>query len=385
MQPRRSRGPTGGVRLRNLQQVIPRPTDDLMVMPELGVYTLAGAPKNPRALIEEVAEAEDLGVGTVFISERFNVKEAATLSGAVAAVSQRVQIATAATNHHTRHPVLLGAFASTMHHLTGGRFTLGLGRGIAPLMKALGLAPVTTEQLADIAGVLRRLFRGEVILGHDGPIGSYPLLVLDRHLNADIPLGVTAFGPRTLELAGATFDMVVLHTFFTDETLQRCVRIVKESAERAGRDPQDVTVWSCFATVGDHLDADTRLLKTVGRLGTYLQAYGDLLVSTNRWDPAVLQRFRADPVVAAIPGAIDQVATTDQLEHIATLIPDEWLAPSARGSAQECARAIAAQRELGADAVILHGSTPRELAGIIASYRDQRSGDVRSSSHPSTT
>ena len=56
------------------------------------------------------------------------------------------------------------------------------------------------------------------------------------------------------------------------------------------------------------------------------------MVETNDWDPAVLARFRADPFVAGFPGAIDETATTDELEHVATLIPDEWLAPAATGS-----------------------------------------------------
>ncbi len=71
------------------------------VSEELGCYLLAGAPKSPRDIIEEVRSAEELGLGTAFISERFNIKEAATLSGAAGAVSTRIQIATAATNHNT--------------------------------------------------------------------------------------------------------------------------------------------------------------------------------------------------------------------------------------------------------------------------------------------
>lgn len=46
---------------------------------ELGFYTLAGAPESPRELIDELRLAEEIGLGTAFISERFNVKEAATL------------------------------------------------------------------------------------------------------------------------------------------------------------------------------------------------------------------------------------------------------------------------------------------------------------------
>jgi alkanesulfonate monooxygenase SsuD/methylene tetrahydromethanopterin reductase-like flavin-dependent oxidoreductase (luciferase family) len=143
---------------------------------------------------------------------------------------------------------------------------------------------------------------------------------------------------------------------------------VKEAAEQAGRDPDAVQVWSCFATIGDHIPEDERLMKLVGRLGTYLQGYGDLLVRTNGWDPAVLERFLADPVVASVRG-LDVVGTTEQLEHVATLIPDEWLAPAATGSPPRCVAAVRNQLDLGCDGVILHGATPTELGPIVAEYR----------------
>ena len=64
---------------------------------ELGFYTLAGHTDSPRDLVEEVREAEALGLGAAFVSERFNTKDAAALCGAAAAVSRRIGIATAAT------------------------------------------------------------------------------------------------------------------------------------------------------------------------------------------------------------------------------------------------------------------------------------------------
>ena len=127
-------------------------------------------------------------------------------------------------------------------------------------------------------------------------------------------------------------------------------------------------VWSCYATIGDHIDEPLRLKKRVGRLATYLQAYGDLMVETNRWDPAVLTAFRTDEMVAGFRGAIDDKATTAELEHIATLLPDEWLAPAATGTPDQCAAAVRHQLELGADAVILHGATPTQLRPIVDAY-----------------
>jgi hypothetical protein len=73
------------------------------------------------------------------------------------------------------------------------------------------------------------------------------------------------------------------------------------------------------------------------------------MVNTNGRDPAVLQRFREDPVVTSIPGGIDHKATAAQIEHIATLVRKEF--------------------DYGADAVIMHGATPDELASIVEVYR----------------
>ncbi len=336
--------------------------------PELGFYTLAGAPDSPRDILREVRDGEAMGLGAAFISERFNVKEAATLSGAAAAVSERIRIITGATNHNTRHPIVTASYASTMHFLTAGRFTLGLGRGIAPLQDAFGMGRVTTAQMEDFAGLMRRLWKGETVIGHDGPAGSWPVLRLDSDFDEDIPLGLVAFGPNSLRLGGRAFDDVILHTFFTDETLERCVRTVKTEAERVGRDPATVRVWSCLATVGDHIAEPLRLKKRVGRLATYLQAYGDLLVETNGWDPAVLAAFRADPFVAGFRGAFDAKATTEELERVASLLPAEWLAPAATGTSAQCAATVRDQLALGADAVILHGATPTELAPIVTAY-----------------
>jgi probable F420-dependent oxidoreductase len=338
------------------------------VLSELGCYLLPGHPKSSRDVVEQVVAAEELGLGTAFISERYNRKEAATLSGAAAAVTNGIRIATAATNHNTRHPMVTASYALTMQSLTGGRFVLGLGRGVPVVQDAYGIPHITTAELEDFVGIIRRLFRGEAVVGHSGPAGRFPALHLDSSLDEPLPLGLVAFGPNSLELGGRCFDQVVLHTFFTDETTARCVQIVKTAADKAGRDPDSVEVWSCFATVGDHIPADDRLMKLVGRLGSYLQGYGDLLVRTNGWDPAVLERFLADPVVRSVRG-LDVVGTREQLEHVADLIPAEWFAPAATGAPADCVAAIRNQLDLGCDGVIMHGATPTELAPIVSAYR----------------
>ncbi|GAA0958044.1 TIGR03857 family LLM class F420-dependent oxidoreductase [Actinocorallia libanotica] len=358
--------------------------DDLW---ELGFYGLAGHSDSPRDLLDQARSAERLGLGAAFLSERFNAKEAATLSGAVGAVTERLGVATGATNHNTRHPLLTATFATTMHRLTGGRFALGLGRGFDMLFDVMGLPRVTQAQLEDVIGVLRTLWRGEPVTGHDGPAGRFPYLMQDPSFHEDIPIMMVAMGERTLEFAGRVADGVVLHTFFTDETLARSVEAVRRGAEKAGRDPSSVRVWSVLATVGDHIDHDLRLKKLTGRLATYLQGYGDLLVRLNGWDPEVLARFRADELVSGFRGAFDATGTTEQLERLNELIPGEWLEASATGSPERCAARVLDQFAAGADGVILHGATPAELEPVLAAYRAVRPAGfgVRADLNPGRT
>ena len=85
----------------------------------------------------------------------------------------------------------------------------------------------------------------------------------------------------------------------------------------------------------------------------------------------MLERFLADEVVSTVRG-LDIVATTEQLEHVATLIPEEWLEASATGSTEQCLAAIQGQFDLGCDGVIMHGATPNELTPIVAGYRETK-------------
>jgi len=212
-------------------ELVPHPQP----MTELGCYGLAGHAKSPRDVVDEVATAEALGIGSVFLSERYNTKEIGAISGAVGAVSTVAGIATAATNHNTRHPLVTAAFATTMHTMTGGRFALGLGRGNGMLFQAIGLTPVVGRQIEDFTGILRRLWQGEMILGHEGPAGSYPYLRQEAYFDFEIPIMMVGIGPRSMELAGRCMDGVVLHTFLNDQAVTAALAAIARGAESVGR------------------------------------------------------------------------------------------------------------------------------------------------------
>ncbi|TYL45666.1 TIGR03857 family LLM class F420-dependent oxidoreductase [Nocardioides sp. BGMRC 2183] len=341
--------------------------------PELACYGLAGHSAQPADLIDEVRLAERIGLGSVFLSERFNAKDAAVMAGLAAAVSERIGIATAATNPHTRHPLVTATMATTLHRATGGRYALGLGRGFDLLFDLMGVERVTGARLRETTEILRTLWSGGSVVGYDGPAGTFDYLSQDSSFDEHIPVLMMAIGDRTLELAGQVADGVVLHTFFTDDTLRRAVEVIRNAAADAGRDPGSVRIWSVLATVTDEVPTELRLRKLVGRLATYLQGYGEVLVRANGWDLADLERFRNDTLVQGYPGAFDAVGTVEELTHLRDdVLPAAWLAASATGTPADCATRITDQLAAGADSVVLHGATPAELSPVLEAWREQR-------------
>jgi probable F420-dependent oxidoreductase len=343
-----------------------------MRFPELGIYLLPGHTDSPADLLREVQEAETLGLGSAWISERFDVKEVGALSGAAAAVTRDIWVGTGVTNVDTRHPLVLATLATTMWRLSGGRFALGVGRGIGVRAGMMGLSPVRNAQLAAFAELMRKLWRGERVIGHDSALGKFPMLHQAAWLDEPIPLLMTAFGPRSLEFAGSVFDGVILHTFMSDEAVARASALVRRGAERAGRDPAKVKLWSVLAVACNA--SEERALKLItARMATYLQVpgYGELLFEINGWDRAGLDAFRKAEVVRGMRGGIDSVATPDELRAIRELIPEAWL-PAAVGTPEQCAKRIADQFAAGADGVILHASLAREAAPAVEAYAKRR-------------
>lgn len=345
---------------------------DTPTFPELDCYLLPGHTCTPADAIEEARAAEAAGIRRVWLSERFDVKEAGVICSAALAVTERLKVATAATNLHTRHPLLLASMCSSLHYLSGGRFELGLARGVGVRNQMMGLETVTNSMLVEGLQILRTLWKGEKVLGHEGALGKFPYLSTGDWMDAHIPIHFVGFGSASLRMAGAHFDGVHLHTFISLEGLRRAKALIQEGAEAAGRDPDSVKITTVCATAVDP-DREAVLRKLVARMATYMQApgYVELLAELNGWDPEVLAGFRASPVVQSMAGGIDSVATMEQLEEIAPLIPEDWL-PGAVGTPEQCARYWQSELDNGADSVCIHGSTTPEFAPALEAFAAAR-------------
>ncbi len=344
--------------------------------PELGFYGLPGHTRSPRDVLQQVRDAEALGIGNVMISERTDYKEIASICGACAAVTESITIGTSATNLNTRHPVITASMGTTLNRLSNGRFALGLAKGGPGRSSAWAIKHPTFEREAAFIDLMRRFWRGETVRNYKSALGEFPAIGMPDYIDEDIPILFVGFGPKSLRNAGRLYDGAHLHTFMSDEALRDAVAHIRAGEAEAGRASGTVKTWSVFATACDA--SEERYLRLiVARLASYLQipAYGDMLVQINGWDPEVLAAFRADPVVRSMRGLIDSVASTAQIEQIGKLIPESWR-PAAVGDAKTCAMRWVDQFNAGADGIIIHASTPEEFEPVLNEYAKIRPNEL---------
>ncbi|GAA2006574.1 LLM class flavin-dependent oxidoreductase [Catenulispora subtropica] len=87
-----------------------------------------------RTALEYGIAAEDAGFDDVFVAEHHFMSygtcpSALTFAALLAGRTTRIGVGTAVTVLSTSHPVAVAEQAAMLHVLTGGRFTLGVGRG----------------------------------------------------------------------------------------------------------------------------------------------------------------------------------------------------------------------------------------------------------------
>jgi alkanesulfonate monooxygenase SsuD/methylene tetrahydromethanopterin reductase-like flavin-dependent oxidoreductase (luciferase family) len=112
----------------------------------------------------------------------------------------------------TRIPPVHVAAMATLNRLAPGRVHLGIGTGNTA-MRSMGAPPMRIADYADYLRVLRGLLRGDVVdYVYEGARHPVKMLIREKKymsLEPRIPLYVSAFGPRAMELAGQYGDGLV--------------------------------------------------------------------------------------------------------------------------------------------------------------------------------
>jgi len=199
-----------------------------------------------------VAEIDALGFDHLWLTDSsLHARNPYAYLTLAATRSSRLTLGTAVTNPLTRHPAITAAAAATVDEISGGRMIMGIGAGDRPLL-ALGMKPASVDSLRASIGALRALWSGAHV-----DVEDVAFSLRDAHLRfparADIPVFISASGPRTLELAGEIADGVILLVGLFPEALAWALEHVDRGAAKAGRDRPHVAVFA-YGSIDDDED-----------------------------------------------------------------------------------------------------------------------------------
>ncbi len=174
----------------------------------------------PKDTVELAREAERLGFASVWTSEAWG-SDAFTPLSWIAAHTSTIELGTAITQMAARSPAATAMHALTLDHLSGGRFTLGLGLSGPQVVEGWYGRPFPRSPLTatrEYVEVVRRVLAGAAPvelagdyypLPYDGPgatgLGK-PLRPAVKPLRPHLPVFLGAEGPRNIAQTVAVAD-----------------------------------------------------------------------------------------------------------------------------------------------------------------------------------
>jgi 5,10-methylenetetrahydromethanopterin reductase len=199
--------------------------------------------------------AENAGYRAIFLPE-ITGRDALVTLGALAGDTRDLLLGTGVLPMRSRTPLLTAMGAATVDERSGGRLILGLGPG------SVGRGAL--DELAELIGTLRSLFAGETIERRGHRVG------LAQRPSADIPVWISAMGPKAMRLAGAIADGALLNWCSPERVAFAKARIA-EGAEAAGRDPAAVFLGVYVRSwVGQDAEAAMSVLRSAaGEYASY--------------------------------------------------------------------------------------------------------------------
>ncbi len=201
-------------------------------------------PLDPTAFAAGAAQAEALGLDTVLVEEtKWDPYQLLALG---ASSTTRIGLATSVAMAFPRSPTVTAMSAWTLQHLSGGRFTLGLGSQVrGHVRRRFGMEWHTPAPwMRDTVGAIRAVWRcwqtGEPLRFESERYDlslMVPLFDPGPIEHPDIPIHIAAIGPNMCAVAGEVADGVRLHPICTTRFIDESIKpAVERGAAAAGRD-----------------------------------------------------------------------------------------------------------------------------------------------------
>jgi alkanesulfonate monooxygenase SsuD/methylene tetrahydromethanopterin reductase-like flavin-dependent oxidoreductase (luciferase family) len=283
-----------------------------------------------RDVILHVAiRGEQLGYEGFFLAEGWGY-DAPVLLAEIALRTSRIRLGSGVLNVWGRSAAQVAMLATTLHELSGGRFTLGLGAGSPQLAEGLHGVPFRApiDELAAVTRQVRRLLHGERLVPST-PVDERPLRLATRPAPG-VPIYLGALGPRAVQLTGELADG--WYPFLLPITaLPRSISLLKEGAGRGDACRPLPRVCPCLPTAVSPDPVQARAM-AAWWVCFYLVSMGPLYRNTIRshgYGPAVDAVLAANPtqgtnhVPAGAQVLIDDLTISGDADTARTAL-DRW-------------------------------------------------------------
>jgi F420-dependent oxidoreductase-like protein len=325
----------------------------------------------------ELADFEKAGLDIVFVPEAYSY-DAVSQLGYLAAVTERVQLASGILQLYSRTPTLTAMTAAGLDYVSDGRFTLGIGASGPQVIEGWHGVPYDAPvgRTREIIEICRAVWRRERV-EYSGKHYQIPLpegrgtglgkaLKLINHpVRERIPIIVAALGPKNVELAAELAEGWEPIFYYPEKAAG--VWGASLTAGRAKRDPVlgplDVIAQTALA-IGEDVKGLIDLIRPVQAL--YIGGMG---AREKNFYNNLAVRYGYGREAAAIQDAY----LAGRKDEAAGLIPQELLeGVSLIGPKSYVAERVAAMRESGVTTLNVAplGSTHAERLALIEQVRD---------------
>ena len=286
--------------------------------------------------IELVREAEAAGFHSVWTAEAYG-SDAATPLAWFAAQTQRIRLGAAILQIPGRSPAMTAMTAVTLDHLSGGRFSLGLGTS-GPQVAEGWHGQRFAHQLArtrEYVEIVRKALARERLTYEgeqftlplpDGPGKALKLMIAP--VQERMPIYIAAIGPKNTQLVGEIADGW-LPVFFSPEHVGDSRALLEEGAARSQSSLDDFDI---APTVQVAIDDDIERARDwmrpfialyVGGMGSREKNFYNQLVRRYGFEDAAaeiqqlyLEGKKQEAAAAIPPELIDQVTMCGPRERV---------------------------------------------------------------------
>ena len=267
-----------------------------------------------RRLLQLSHSVENAGFEAIWVSDHFhpwfhtNASEYSTWVWMAAAMQEiKIPFGTSVTAPILRyHPAIAAQAFATMETLFGHRVMLGVGTGEAMNEVPLGFKwPKYSERrdrLIEAVQVMKKLWRGGFV---DFEGKYYRLKAANLYTKADVPVFMSAMGPKMARLAGMYGDGIITVSRTADYAKGTLFPNLRAGAEEANRPYDDIT-------------------KVVEVDIGYDEDYGRAIKAVRKWAPSLLDEiFMTDISDPREIESRESKVTDKQLSDVFVIATDE--------------------------------------------------------------